>query len=241
MQASLFVPCLVDQFHPEVAEATALVLSRAGVELDYPRGQTCCGQPQFKTGHRRQAAKLARRFIALFERSPAVVAPSGSCVNMVRCHYPTLFAGQPAWQQRAKQLAAKTYELSEFLCRVLKVNRLAAAWPGTAVYHPSCQVARVLGIRSEPLDLLARVSGLELLELPDSEQCCGFGGTFAFDFPEVSEQLTAEKAAAVERTGAQFLISAEISCLMNIGGVLASRGSAVRPVHLAQVLAGKEV
>lgn len=237
MKVALFVPCIMEQFHPQVAEATARVLARAGASLSYPRGQTCCGQLQYKNGSWRSARAVAKHFIEVFETAQAIVAPSGSCVSMVRKYYPELFRDEPAWRDRAQELGKRVFELTEFLVRVAKVEDLEASWPGRAVYHDSCQVYRALGVHKEPRALLSRVRGLELVEMEQADVCCGFGGGFSLQFPAVSEAMVAEKVSHVLATGAELLISAEISCLMNIGGYLRKHGHPVRAVHIAEVLA----
>jgi L-lactate dehydrogenase complex protein LldE len=236
LKVSLFVPCIVEQFHPQVGEATARVLARMGARLVYPRGQTCCGQPLYKSGHWNQARRTARHFISLFEDAEAVVAPSGSCVSMVRKSYPELLRDEARWADRALALGKRVFELTEFLVNVLGVEDVGASWPGRAVYHDSCQVYRALGIHREPRALLARVRDLELVEMERPEACCGFGGTFSLQFPAISEAMVADKAARVLATGAQYLLSAEISCLMNIGGYLKKQGHLVRALHIAEVL-----
>ena len=237
MKVSLFIPCLVEHFHPQIGEATARVLARANVELDYPEGQTCCGQPQYKTGQRKHARKLARHFLDIFEGAEAVVSPSGSCVSMVRNYYPELFRDEARWYDRAVELGKRVFEFTEFLVNVLGVTDVGASWNGKAVYHDSCQVSRALGIRREPRALLSHVRGLELLEMEQAEVCCGFGGTFSLQFPAVSEAMVEEKVSHITATAAQFVISAEVSCLMNIGGYLEKQGHPVRAIHIAEVLA----
>ncbi len=236
IRASLFIPCLVEHFLPQVGEATARVLTRAGVEVDYPETQTCCGQMAFKAGHHREARRMAQHFVEVFEASDFVVAPSGSCVGMVRKHYPVLFGEDAIQCERVKALGRKTYELTEFLVRVQGSFDLGATWPGRAVYHDSCQLSRGLGVREEPRVLLSRVHGLEMVELERVEICCGFGGAFSLEFPEISEKMVEDKAAAVVKSGAQFLISAEPGCLLNIGGYLEKQDERVKPVHIAEVL-----
>jgi L-lactate dehydrogenase complex protein LldE len=236
LKVGLFIPCIVEQFHPQVGEATARVLAKAGCSLDYPPDQTCCGQLQYKTGNWKSARDVARHFIKVFEEFEAVVAPSGSCVAMVRKYYPELFRDDPRERQRAQSLAQKTFELTEFLVRVLGVEDLGARWRTKAVYHDSCQVSRALGIKEEPRRLLSKVEGLELVEMEQGEVCCGFGGSFSLQFPEISEAMVAEKASHILATGAETLISAEISCLMNIGGYLKRKGASIVPVHIAEVL-----
>jgi len=238
-KVSLFIPCLVEHFFPQVGEATARVLARAGMEVHYPEGQTCCGQMHFKTGYQREARKMACHFLEIFESSEAIVAPSGSCVGMVRNHYPELFRDDASWLKRVKALGEKTFELTEFLVSVQGIVDLGAVWPGKAVYHDSCQVSRVLGIREQPRILLSNVRQLEMVELENQETCCGFGGVFSLEFPVVSEKLAGDKVASVVRSGAELVISAEPSCLMNIGGYLEKQGEKIKAVHIAEVLAHK--
>ncbi len=240
MKVSLFIPCLVEHFRPEIGEAAAVVLARAGAELDFPADQTCCGQPAFKTGRRREARRLARRFIEIFEDAEAIVTPSGSCAAMVRKYYPGLFETEPDWQKRAEALGGRVFELTEFLVDVAGATDLGASLEAKAVYHDSCQVGRALGVKEQPLKLLERVKGLEMVELDHPETCCGFGGLFSLQFPDISEAITADKAADIAASGAEYVISAEVSCLMNIGGFLAKRPSRIEAVHIAEVLAGLE-
>jgi L-lactate dehydrogenase complex protein LldE len=237
LKVSLFIPCMVEQFLPQVGEATARVLARAGATVEYPRDQTCCGQMLFKAGRWREARTVARHFIEVFARPQPVVAPSGSCVGMVRNYFPHLLREDARWHERAVALGGRIYELTEYLVRVLKVDDLGASWAGRAAYHDSCQVLRSLGISREPRALLSHVRGLEILEMAGSEKCCGFGGSFTLQFPAISEAMVEEKASMVLATGAQFLISAEIGCLMNIGGYFQKHGQPVRAVHIAEVLA----
>jgi L-lactate dehydrogenase complex protein LldE len=236
-KVSLFIPCLVEHFLPQVGEATARVLSRAGVEILYPKGQTCCGQMQFKTGHRRDARKMARHFFEVFEGAEIIVAPSGSCVGMVRKHYPELFQDDPSWLERVTALGRKTFELTEFLVNILGTVDLGAVWPGKAVYHDSCQLSRALGVRQQPRTLLSRVRQLEVLDWERQETCCGFGGVFSLEFPDISDKMVEDKAKAAVRSGAEILITAEPSCLMNIGGYLEKQGGKIKAVHIAEVLA----
>jgi L-lactate dehydrogenase complex protein LldE len=236
-RVSLFIPCLVEHFLPHVGEATARVLARAGVEVEYPEAQTCCGQMAFMAGHHREARRAARHFMEVFEASDFVVAPSGSCVAMVRRQYPVLFREDAIRRDRVTALGRKTYELTEFLVKVLGAIDLGATWPGKAVYHDSCQLRRGLGVRDEPRALLSGVHRLEMMELERAETCCGFGGAFSLEFPGISEKMVEDKAAAVVKSGAQFVISAEPGCLMNIGGCLEKQGDKVRAVHIAEILA----
>ena len=240
MRVSLFIPCLAEQFRPEIGEASARVLARAGAEIRYPSRQTCCGQPLFKNGHRRQARRLAKHFMRVFEDSEAIVAPSGSCVSMVRNYYPELFREEEKWHNRAVAMGRRVYELTEFLVNVIGVHDLGAHWPGKAVYHDSCQVFRALGIKREPRVLLSAIRGLELIEMAQPDLCCGFGGGFSIQFPEISEAMVKEKASYILAARPQFVISAEIGCLMNIGGYLKRQGHHVQCVHIAEVLANSK-
>jgi L-lactate dehydrogenase complex protein LldE len=236
-KVSLFVPCLVEHFLPRVGEAAVRILTRAGMEVQYPDRQTCCGQMQFKTGYHREARKMARHFLRVFEDAEAVVAPSGSCVGMVRHHYPELFRDEALLLKQAEALSRRTFELTEFLVDVLGIVDLGAEWSGKAVYHDSCQISRVLGVREQPRMLLSRVHGLEMVEMEHQETCCGFGGVFSLEFPAVSEKLTGDKAAAVVKSGAEVMISAEPSCLLNVGLYLEKMGEHVKALHIAEVLA----
>lgn len=236
MRVQLFVPCLVENLAPEIAAATARVLTRAGAEVALPPGQTCCGQPLYKSGRHAEARDLAARFLDLFPGPDPVVAPAGSCVAMVRA-YPKLLANDPARAEAARDLAGRTYEFSQFLVDVLGVDDLGAQLDATAVYHDSCQVSRALGVREQPRALLAKVRGLTLAEPARPDSCCGFGGTFSVQFPEVSAALTADKAADLVATGAGMAVCAEPSCLLNLRAHLdKNHPGKVRCLHLAEVL-----
>ncbi|MDY7000564.1 MAG: (Fe-S)-binding protein [Thermodesulfobacteriota bacterium] len=236
MEISLFVPCLVEDLYPEIGEAAARVLVRAGAKVLYTRGQTCCGRPVYEDGRFDQARSPARRFLDLFENAGYVVAPSGSCVHMVKHRYLKLFANEPAMLRRAKALSSRVFELCDFLVNVMKVVDVGAYLEGTAVYHDSCRVGRALGLRKEPRILLCGVRGLELKELARPDACCGFGGAFSVRFPEVSDALVADKVADVLESGAKYVVSAEVSCFMNIKSYLEARGLDVKALHMAQVL-----
>lgn len=234
----LFIPCLVEQCMPEVGEATARVLDRAGAHLVLPRGQTCCGQPLYKAGQTGEARTLALNFLRLFADAEAVVAPSGSCVHMVRDSYPELLADDPAALADAEALGARTFELSEFLHHRMGLTDLGASWEGTVAYHDSCQVGRALGLKEAPRALLGAVRGLRLVDFEGQDRCCGFGGPFAVQYPGVSEALLADKLADLAASGAEVVTAAEPSCLLHIRGGLEKRGSSMRVVHMAEILAG---
>ncbi|MFV0126847.1 (Fe-S)-binding protein [Streptomyces sp. HMX112] len=228
MRVALFVTCLNDAVYPATGVATVTLLERLGVEVDFPAGQTCCGQPQYNTGYRREARTLVRRTAQAFEGHSRVVTPSASCAAMVRDGYPRL--GERA-------LGPRVYELTEFLVDVLGVTDVGAYYPHTVTYHPSCHGLRVLGLGDRPRRLLAAVEGLELVELPGERECCGFGGTFAVKNAAVSVAMGRDKAHAAARTGAEVLCAADNSCLMHIGGVLRRQGAGTRVAHIAEILA----
>jgi len=237
MRVALFATCLVDQFFPSVGVSTVRLLRHLGVEVDFPAAQTCCGQPGYNAGFPDYARPLARRTIGLFEPYDAVVLPSGSCAAMLRHGYADLFRDTPPWLERAQALERKTYELSEFLLKVLNRTDLGARLAVRVTYHDGCHALRGLDLREEPRRLLRAVEGLELVELQPAETCCGFGGAFALDFADISTAMGEEKLAAIERTRADFVVSSDAGCLMQIGGLLHRRGSRVRPLHLAELLA----
>jgi len=236
LRVSLLVTCLGDALFPEVGVATVRLLRRLGHEVDFPAAQTCCGQPHFNSGYHDDARALARHTITAFARSPLVVAPSGSCAAMVKLEYPHLFEGDPSWHARAADLARRTHELSDFLVNVLGVEDVGARFEGRVTYHMACHL-RGLGLVSEPERLLRRVRELELLPLERADECCGFGGSFAVRFPQISGAMVRDKAAFIEQTGAGVVVATDSGCLMNIAGCLRRRGSKVRTLHLAEVLA----
>lgn len=238
MRVALFVTCLVDQLWPSVGTSTVEVLRRVGCDVTFDERQTCCGQPAFNTGYREPARALARRFIEMYEANDAeaIVAPSGSCTAMIH-HYEDLFEESAEWRGRARALAERTHELSAFLINVLGVEDVGAAFAARVTWHDACHGLRELGVKSEPRRLLSRVRGAELVELSNAEACCGFGGTFSVKYPEVSVAIVDHKVDAIEQAGVDAVVSADASCLMQIGGRLSRRGSRVRAMHLAEVLA----
>jgi len=230
------VTCLGDALFPDVGVATVKLLRRLGVEVDFPRGQTCCGQPHFNSGYHDLARPLARHTIQAFANDRPVVTPSGSCAAMVKLEYPELLKGDLVWHGRAEDLAGRTHELSDFLVNVLGVEDVGARFEAKATYHMACHL-RGLGIKTEPERLLRKVRGLELVPLEHAEECCGFGGSFAVRFPAISGAMVRDKAAAIDRTGAEVVVATDAGCLMNMGGCLHRQGRRVRTVHLAEVLA----
>ena len=239
MKASIMITCLGDIFFPDVGVAMVRLLRRLGVEVDLPEGQTCCGMPLFNSGYHADAAQVAARTVKLFEASEHVVVPSGSCAWMVKAEYPGLLKHDPALKTAAERLAAKTHELSQFLVEVLRVERVESSFRGRVTYHDSCHLLRGLGVSAAPRKLLGAVEGVELVELPGADQCCGFGGSFSVRLPEVSTAILDKKLASVESTGADCLVTCDAGCLMQMGGGLTRRNSRVKAMHLAQVLAGE--
>jgi len=236
-RASLMVTCLGDLFFPEVGVSIVRVLQRLGVAVDVPPGQTCCGLPLFNSGYHTEAAAVAGRTVSLFADSDHVVVPSGSCAWMLKHEYPRLLSdaglGRPA-----EQVAARTYEFSQFLVSVLGVTEFTSAVPGRVTYHDSCHLLRGLHESRSPRTLLENLRGTELVDLPGADECCGFGGSFAVRLPEVSSQILAKKLANVEATGAGCLVACDAGCLLQMGGGLRRRNSRVRALHLAQLLDG---
>ena len=216
------------------------LLRRLGVTVDFPPNQTCCGLPLFNSGYDREAARVARRTIPLFAASEHVVVPSGSCAWMVKKEYPGLFRDEPSLRKEAEALAVRTYELSQFLVKVLGVSRVATTFRGKVTYHDSCHLLRGLGESRSARTLLENLEGVELVELPGADECCGFGGSFSVRLPEVSTSILAKKMRNIEGTGADCVVACDAGCLMQMGGGLSRKGSPVKAVHLAQILAGAD-
>lgn len=233
----LFVTCIIDTLYPETGESVVRVLRKAGVKVSFPPDQTCCGQPAFNAGLRQQARKMAVQTIRAFEAYPGpVVVPSGSCASMIRHSYAELFAADPIWLPRALALAERTYEFSEFLVDVLGVTDLGARFGGRMTYHSSCHLLRGLGVDRQPRALLAAVRNAELVELQDTGDCCGFGGVFSIEHPEISAAMLDRKITNVEASGASIVVACDAGCITNINGGLHRRHKAQRAVHIADIL-----
>ncbi|MFH2104606.1 MAG: (Fe-S)-binding protein [Chloroflexota bacterium] len=236
-QVQLFVTCLVDTFYPETGEALVRVLDRLGLDVDFPPGQTCCGQPAFNAGLRSEARPLSEHTIRVFEQARGdIIIPSGSCAAMVRHGYPELFLNDPAWLARARALAARTYEFSEYLVDVLAVTDLGARWPGRLAYHPSCHLLRGLGVDRQPRLLLRAVREAEVVELPNDFDCCGFGGIFSLEHADLSAEMLKRKIANLDASRAATLVVADTGCRMHIAGGLQRNKKPQRVVHIAEVL-----
>jgi L-lactate dehydrogenase complex protein LldE len=236
------VTCLNDALFPDVGKAVVRLLRRLDVDVDFPLGQTCCGQPMVNTGYLDEAVPAVRAFVAAFEGYDAVVTPSGSCAGSAR-HQHSLVARRshdPGLARAVEQTAPRVHELSEFLVDVLGVTDVGASFPHAVTYHPTCHSLRLLGVGDRPRRLLEAVRGLRLVDLPAAEECCGFGGTFAVKNADTSIAMGADKARHVRDTGAEVLVAGDSSCLMHVGGVLARQRAGIRTLHLAEVLAATE-
>ncbi|MDQ7248414.1 (Fe-S)-binding protein [Dongia sedimenti] len=237
-RVALFVTCLVDLFRPSVGFAAVKLLEQAGFTVEVPEAQTCCGQPAYNSGDRADAQAIARNTIAAFEGYDYIVAPSGSCGGMLRCHYPELLAEDPQWAPRASALAARCYELTQFLVDIAQLDALDATFPSRVAYHDSCSSLREMNVKAQPRALLGKVKGVQISELAETEACCGFGGTFCVKFPDISNSMVERKTADIAASGADTVLAGDLGCLMNIAGKLKREGSNVKVRHVAEVLAG---
>jgi L-lactate dehydrogenase complex protein LldE len=236
MKVQLFIPCFIDQLYPSVAFNMVKVLKKAGCDIHYNADQTCCGQPAFNAGFWNESKDVCTKFIKDFGGHDYIVAPSASCVGFVRNYYGKLFDNS-SYHNEVKALGERLFEFSEFLVNVMKIEDLGASLYGKATYHDSCAGLRELGIKDEPRKLLSHVAGLELTEMMDVETCCGFGGTFAVKFEPISIAMADQKVENAIKTDAQYLISTDMSCLMNLGGYIKNKSVALQVMHLADVLA----
>ncbi|WP_028783803.1 (Fe-S)-binding protein [Thalassobacillus devorans] len=235
MKVSLFITCLCDIMSSDVGKDTVEILEKVGCEVDFPELQTCCGQPAYNSGYLKESKGSMKQMLRAFKDSEYVVGPSGSCVAMLH-EYPHIFKGDPNWEEAAKDLADKSYELTQFLVDVMGITDVGSNFEGRVTYHPSCHMTRLLGVKDAPMTLLENVKGLEFVELPVKEDCCGFGGTFSVKNPVISEQMVEEKTEHVTETGAEYLVGGDMGCLMNIGGRLTRNGKPVKVLHIANIL-----
>ncbi|MEQ1861099.1 MAG: (Fe-S)-binding protein [Chthoniobacteraceae bacterium] len=236
MRVTLFIPCFIDSFYPQAAMAVVQVIERLGHTIDYPEAQTCCGQPPFNSGFWDEARDVARRQMRLFRDAEVVVAPSGSCGAMMKVFYPELFEHQPE-EAEVRALAAKTFEFSDFLVNKLGVRDVGAKFEGRATFHDGCHGLRELGSKTSARELLANVKGLEMVEMSEGESCCGFGGTFAVKYPQISTAMAEVKCNSILETKADYVVSNDLSCLMQIQGWFdRNSGRTMKSLHLAEVL-----
>ena len=238
MDIQLFIPCYIDQLYPQTAFNTIKILEKAGCKVHYNPKQTCCGQPAFNSGYWKEASKMAKKFLADFKAEMPVVSPSGSCTGYIKRHYHKILTDKPELLQQFEQMRNSIYELSDFLVNVLLIENLDAAFPHRVTYHDSCSALREYGIKEEPRRLLSNVKGLELVEMAESESCCGFGGTFSIKNNAVSSAMAEKKVMSAVETGAEFIVSTEASCLLNINAYCIKQQIPVKGIHLADVLAG---
>jgi L-lactate dehydrogenase complex protein LldE len=237
-RVGLFVTCLVDLFRPSAALAAVRLIEGAGYEVTVPQAQTCCGQPAYNGGDFEGARALARRVVDAFAAQDHVVVPSGSCAGMIKVHVPALLASDAAYGPRARDLAARTYELTSFLVHVARVASVPGRYRGRLAYHDSCSSLRELGLGEEARQLLAAMAGVTLAEIEGREECCGFGGTFCVKYPEISARMVADKTRAIVATRADTLVGPDLGCLLNIAGRLMREGAALKVRHIAEILAG---
>ena len=236
MQVEAFIPCFIDQFYPETAANFIKVLEKVGCKVNYNPEQTCCGQPAFNSGHWNEAWDIAGKFIHDFSGAEVIVSPSASCTGFIRNYYPELFK-ETSETQNAKSISKRVYELTDFLVNHLMVSDFGAGFPHRVTFHDSCAGLREYGIKSEPRQLLSKVKGLELLEMDKTDTCCGFGGTFAAKFHHISTAMTEQKVEHALQTGAEYIVSTEASCLMNIESYIRKQKLPVKTIHIVDVLA----
>ena len=227
--------CLMDTIFPEAGLAAVELIEREGVRVIYPQEQTCCGQPPFNSGYRKEALTVARSQLRLFRKPIPIVVPSGSCGAMLRVHYPHLFQGEPE-ESTAREVSERVFEWSDFLVHVLRVRLEDQGPPVKAAYHPSCHLLREMGVKDAPEELLAQLERVEILPLADAEECCGFGGTFSVKMAAISQAMVEDKMAAVAGSGAEVLVSLDCGCLMNIGGAMEKSGHNIRTLPLPQFI-----
>lgn len=241
IKASLFITCLVDVFFPGVGESMVKVLRKLGVDVYFPDGQTCCGQPAFNSGYREDAKALAKRFVEVFSSACRdghyIVCPSGSCTSMVRAFYTELLRDDPSLGSKLDELSGKTFEFSSFITDVLGKVDVGARYSGTVTYHDSCHMLRELGVRDAPRRLIQSVKGVRLVEMDLPDTCCGFGGTFSIKYPNISLSILEEKVDSILRSGADTLVSSDMGCLAHIGGLISRRNLPIKVMHIAELLA----
>ena len=240
MRVGLFVTCLVDLMRPSIGFATLRLLEAAGCKVVVPESQTCCGQPGYNSGDNTSAKALALKLLREFKNCDYVVLPSGSCAGMIKVHYPALFVNEPIVLESVKRLSGRTYELTDFLANVLKIEKIPGQYSGSLTYHDSCSGLRELGVQAQPRALLAKMQGVTLAEMTECTTCCGFGGTFSVKFGDISSRMADKKCEHIVQSGAAAVVAGDLGCLLNIEGRLRRRGDLLtRTLHIAEVLAGE--
>jgi L-lactate dehydrogenase complex protein LldE len=236
-EVDLFIPCFIDQFYPDTAFAVIKLLERAGCKVNYNPGQTCCGQPAFNSGYWKEAQTIAKKFLNDFKGSNPIIAPSASCTGYISNYFPDLFKEEMPWFQEYCNVKGRLVELTDFLVNHLGFMDFQAEFPHTVTYHDACAALREYGIKDQPRQLLSKVRGLTLVEMEETDTCCGFGGTFVMKFKAISSAMTAQKVEHALNTGAEYIVSTEASCLMNIQTYTSNNAIPVKPIHIADVLA----
>jgi L-lactate dehydrogenase complex protein LldE len=237
-KVTLFIQCIIDGIYPEVGFAVLRIFEKLGINIECPVEQTCCGQPAYNSGYRKEARSAAEHFLNVFRNAEIIVCPSGSCVNMVRNHYPELFRDNAGMLERAKDVGRRTFELTEYLVDVLKVEDLGARFDGRITFHDSCHLMRGLGVVEQPRKLIRKIQGAQFVEMKDSDRCCGFGGAFSVKYPEISTAILEDKVGNIISSGADIVTGCDMGCLMNIQGMLSRKKLPVKAIHIAQLLAG---
>ena len=237
MKVSLFVTCLVYQFYPQIAVSAVKILEQLGIDVHFDVRQTCCGQPAFNSGFTEEAKQVGCSLLDIYKDQEWIVTPSGACCSMMKVFLPELLSDEPRYSELAQNVSTRVWEFSDFLVSVLKVESMGASFRARATYHDSCHLLRELGIQEPPRKLLNSVAALDLQEMENSAQCCGFGGTFSVKFAEVSSEIGRKKLQAIEQTGAQYVIAADASCLMHLEGLINRQKSQLKTMHIAEVLA----
>jgi len=240
-KVTLFIQCIIDGIFPEVGFAVVRIFEKLGIEVECPAEQTCCGQPAFNSGYRKEAKQAAEHFMNVFGDAETIVCPSGSCVNMVRNHYPELFRNDAKQLEKAKGIGNRTFELTEYLVDVLGVEDLGSRYDGRITYHDSCHLMRGIGVKEQPRKLIRKISGAEFVEMYDSDKCCGFGGAFSVKYPEISTAILEDKVKNIIDSKAEVVTGCDMGCLMNIQGLLSRKRVPVKTLHIAQLLAGQGV
>jgi L-lactate dehydrogenase complex protein LldE len=239
MKVDLFVPCFIDQLYPATAFNVIKLLEYAGVSVHYNPEQTCCGQPALNSGYRKEARSLALKFLRDFENAHTIVGPSASCIGYIRTHYHKLFSDDSVNLAKSEKIKSNIFELTDFLVNVVKVVSFGAEFPHRVTYHDACSALREYGIKEEPRTLLRNVKGLELIEMEGTEVCCGFGGTFSVKFPTISSAMAEQKVEKALETGAEYIVSTESSCLINLEGYIRKHNIPLKTIHIADILANK--
>lgn len=240
-KVSLFIQCIIDGIYPEVGFAVVRIFEKLGIDIECPAQQTCCGQPAYNSGYRKEAKRVAEHFIDVFRDADVIVCPSGSCVNMVRNHYPELFRDDVKMFETAKDIGSRTFELTEYLVDVLKVEDLGVRYDGRITYHDSCHLMRGIGVMEQPRKLIKKIRGAEFIEMKDSDRCCGFGGAFSVKYPEISTAILEDKVNNIIASDANVVTGCDMGCLMNIQGFLSRKKLPVKTLHIAQLLAGQSI